>query len=208
MEKQDVIKVLEELRKQEKKNFEQGVDLIINLKKIDIKKTPVSTFVSVPHKIKERKICAFLNKKNSVADTITKDEFDGYKEKKKVKKLARQYEFFIASANLMPSIASVFGRVLGTAGKMPSPQLGIVTSEDSETIKNVMGRINNNVRVKAKEPSIKVLIGKEKMSNDEIAENIIAVYNAVLNILQIKNDNVKSVLIKFTMGKPKKILLV
>ena len=200
MEKQDVIKVLEELRKQEKKNFEQGVDLIINLKKIDIKKTPVSTFVSVPHKIKERKICAFLNKKNSVADTITKDEFDGYKEKKKVKKLA--------SANLMPSIASVFGRVLGTAGKMPSPQLGIVTSEDSETIKNVMGRINNNVRVKAKEPSIKVLIGKEKMSNDEIAENIIAVYNAVLNILPIKNDNVKSVLIKFTMGKPKKILLV
>ncbi|MBI2124418.1 hypothetical protein HYT92_01370 [Candidatus Pacearchaeota archaeon] len=208
MEKQDIIKVLEELRKQEKKNFEQGVDLIINLKKIDIKKTPLSTFVSVPHKIKERKICAFLNKKSSIADTITKDEFDGYKEKKKVKKLARQYEFFIASASLMPSVASVFGRVLGTAGKMPSPQLGIVTSEDSETIKSVMGRINNNVRVKAKEPSIKVLIGKEKMSNDEIAENVTAVYNAVLNILPIKNDNVKSVLIKFTMGKPKKILLV
>lgn len=206
MEKQDIVKALEELRKQEKRNFEQGVDLIINLKKIDIKKTPINTFVHIPHKIRERKVCAFLNKKNADVSTVIKDEFEKYKDKKNVKKLARQYEFFIASANLMPAVATTFGRVLGTVGKMPSPQLGIITSEDSETIKSVLDKINNNVRVKAKEASIKVLAGREGMKDEEIAENVIVIYNAIFNILPNKNDNVKSVLIKFTMNKPKKIM--
>src|SRR3989344_1539547 len=206
MEKQDIVKALDELRKQEKRNFEQGVDLIVNMKKIDIKKTPINTFVHIPHKIRERKVCAFLNKKNANVSTIIKDEFERYKDKKNVKKLARQYEFFIASANLMPAVATTFGRVLGTVGKMPSPQLGIVTSEDSETIKSVLDKINNNVRLKAKEASIKVLAGREGMKDEEIAENVIAIYNAIFNILPNKNDNIKSVLIKFTMSKPKKIM--
>jgi len=206
MEKQDIVKALEELRKQEKRNFEQGVDLIVNLKKIDLKKTPINTFIHIPNKIRERKVCAFLNKKNSIVNSVIKDEFDKYKDKKNVKKLARQHEFFIASANLMPAVATTFGRVLGTVGKMPSPQLGIITSEDSETIKSVLDKINNNVRLKAKEASIKVLAGREGMKDEEIAENVIAIYNAIFNILPNKNDNIKSVLIKFTMSKPKKIM--
>lgn len=206
MEKQDIVKALEELRKQEKRNFEQGADLIVNMKKIDIKKTPINTFVHIPHKIRERKVCAFLNKKNADVSTIIKDEFEKYKDKKNVKKLARQYEFFVASANLMPAVATTFGRVLGTLGKMPSPQLGVITSEDSETIKSVLGKISNNVRIKAKEASIKVLVGREGMKDEEIAENAIAIYNAIFNILPNKNDNIRSVLIKFTMSKPKKII--
>ena len=206
MEKQDIVKALEELRKQDKRNFEQGVDLIVNMKKIDIKKTPINTFVHIPHKIRDRKVCAFLNKKNANVSTIIKDEFERYKDKKNVKKLARQYEFFIASANLMPTVATTFGRVLGTLGKMPSPQLGVITSEDNETINSILNKIGNNVRIKAKEASIKVLVGREGMKDEEIAENAIAIYNSIFSILPNKNDNIKSVLIKFTMSKPKKIM--
>ena len=206
MEKQDIIKALKELREQEKRNFEQGVDLIVNMKKIDIKKTPINTFVHIPHKIRDRKVCAFLNKKNANVSTIIKDEFERYKDKKNVKKLARQYEFFIASANLMPAVATTFGRVLGTLGKMPSPQLGVITSEDNETINSILNKIGNNVRIKAKEASIKVLVGREGMKDEEIAENAIAIYNSIFSILPNKNDNIKSVLIKFTMSKPKKIM--
>lgn len=206
MEKQDIIKALKELREQEKRNFEQGVDLIVNMKKIDIKKTPINTFVHIPYKIRDRKVCAFLNKKNANVSTIIKDEFERYKDKRNVKKLARQYEFFIASANLMPAVATTFGRVLGTVGKMPSPQLGVITSEDSETINSILNKIGNNARIKAKEASIKMLVGREGMKDEEIAENAIAIYNAIFSILPNKNDNIKSVLIKFTMSKPKKIM--
>jgi ribosomal protein L1 len=60
---------------------------------------------------------------------------------------------------------------------------------------------------KNKEPSIKVSIGKQSMKDDEIIENALAIYNAVLKVLPRGKDNIKNVEIKFTMTKPKKIKL-
>ena len=66
---------LEELRKEEKRKFTQTVDVIINLKGLDLKRESVNTVINIPHKTKEKKVCAFLNNKSSVLDTITKAEF-------------------------------------------------------------------------------------------------------------------------------------
>ena len=121
--KEQLQKALIELRKGKERTFEQTVDLIINLQKFDIKKNAVNLLVSVPHKIKEKRICAFLESKNKNIETITKEEFKKYSEKKELKKLVKKFDFFIAQASLMPKIATSFGKVLGPAGKMPSPQL-------------------------------------------------------------------------------------
>ena len=64
MEKENILKALAELRKEKKRKFAQTVELIINLKNFDIKKQGVNIVVNVPHKVKERRICAFLNKKS------------------------------------------------------------------------------------------------------------------------------------------------
>ena len=56
--KEDLKKALVELRKTEKRKFDQTVDLIINLQKYDLKKNPLNIFLTVPHKIKEKKIAA------------------------------------------------------------------------------------------------------------------------------------------------------
>src|SRR4030042_1007016 len=101
---------LNELRKEKERKFDQTLDLIINLQKFDVKKTPLNIFISVPHKVKDKKICAFLEIKNSNVDTITKSEFKKYSDKKEVKKLARRYDFFISQASLMPLVATTFGR--------------------------------------------------------------------------------------------------
>ena len=45
------------------------------------------------------------------------------------------------------------------------------------------------------------------MKNEDIIENILTVYNALLKVLPKGNDNVKNVEIKFTMTKPIKINL-
>jgi len=206
MEKHDVIKALEEIKKGKERKFEQSIDLIINLKKFDIKKNIVNEIVSLPHKTKEKKICGFLNEKSMIIDTITKNEFPLY-DKKKIKKLIKNYDAFIASAPLMQAIATIFGRVLGPSGKMPSPKLGILMREDEKTIKDTIEKINSSIIVKTKEPTIKVFIGKEKMKNEEVAENILAVYNAVFNALPYKKENIRSVMLKLTMGKPVKINL-
>lgn len=203
--KLDLKKAIEELRKQEKRKFDQSIDLIINLRKFDIKKYQINNYVQLPHKIKEKKICGLIESKTDVIDTINKAGFALYKDKKSIKKLVKKYDFFVASASLMPSVATTFGRILGPAGKMPSQKLGILINENENSIKELVNKVNSVIRIQTKEPSIKAVIGKEKMNDEEIIENIKAVYTAVLNELPNKKDNIKSVMIKFTMGKPIKV---
>jgi len=198
---------LNELRKDKERKFDQSVDLIINLQKFDIKKNPVNIFISVPHKIKEKKICAFLEVKNKNVDTITKSEFKKYSDKKELKKLVKKYDFFIAQASLMPLVATNFGRVLGPASKMPSPQLGILMNVDDKALSELKTKINNSIRIKTKEASIKISVGKQSMKNEELIENIMGIYNSILKNLSKGKDNIKNIELKFTMTKPQKIKL-
>ena len=198
-------KSLEELRKEKERKFDQSLDLIINLQKFDPKRNSVNLFISVPHKIKDKKIAAFLESVNDNVETVTKEEFRKYSDKKEMKNLVKNFDFFIAQASLMPSVATTFGRVLGPVGKMPSPQLGIVASVNDREIENLKNRINTSIKIRTKEPSIKVSVGKHSMKDGDIIENAMSVYNAVLNALPRNKENVKNVELKFTMSKPVKV---
>ena len=59
--KNNFAKALTELKKAEdekhkKRNFDQTVDLIINLRNFDVRKTPINSIISLPHKVKDKKI--------------------------------------------------------------------------------------------------------------------------------------------------------
>jgi len=208
--KESFIKALEQVRKVDKeqgnaRKFDQTVDLIINLKDFDIKKTTLNLFINMPHKIKEKKIAAFLEKKSDFVDTITRVEFDAFKDKSKLKHLVKDYDFFIANAKLMPAVATNFGRVLGPASKMPSPQLGVLMTEDENAIKALKKRIESVVRVKTKEPTVKLAIGKQSDKDEDLAENALTVFNEVFKNLPKQKENLKNVLVKFTMTKPAKV---
>jgi large subunit ribosomal protein L1 len=195
-------KAIEELRKSEKKNFDQTVDLIINLKEFDVRREAFNTFITLPVKVKNKKILGFFEKDSKIIDTVKKDEFGRFKEKKDIKKLIKQYDFFIANAKLMPAVATSFGRVLGPVGKMPSPQLGILPSEDDKMVNAMVERINSTVRIRVKEPSIKVPVAKESMKDEDIIKNCISVYHKILESLPRQKDNVRNIKIKLTMNKP------
>ena len=203
------IKAIEELKAEKSKEikFDQSVDLIINLKEFDVRRSAFSLFVQVPNKIKNKKIGGFFEKDSKIVDSIKKDSFVKYKEKKDLRKLIKSYDFFIANAKLMPAVATSFGRVLGPVGKMPSPQLGILPNEDDKLVEAIVNKINSTVKVRVKEPSIKVSIGKQSMDTEKIMQNALAVYKKVLNALPRSIDNIKNVKIKFTMSKPVKVEL-
>jgi large subunit ribosomal protein L1 len=203
--KKQLQNALIELRKEKERKFDQTVDLIINLQKFDSKKNAINLVVSVPHKIKEKKIAAFLESKNENIPTITGDEFKKYSDKKELKKLVKKFDFFIAQAKLMPKIATVFGKALGPAGKMPSPQLGIMMQVSNDAINELKNRINNSLKIRIKESSIKLPMGKQSMKDEDIIENILTVYNAIIKVLPKKKENIKNLEIKFTMTKPQKI---
>src|SRR3989338_3533308 len=131
MDKKTVLEALKKLKEGSKKrNFVQSVDIIVNLKEIDLKipEQQVDFFAVMHHPTgKKKKICALIgpelaDEARKVCDkTILTDEFDSYsKDKKLAKKLASEHDFFIAQANIMPKIASAFGKVFGPKGKMPN----------------------------------------------------------------------------------------
>jgi large subunit ribosomal protein L1 len=197
---------LEELRADAKKRkFSQTVDLIINLQKYDLKKNPINIIITLPHKSKEKKIAGFFETKSEFVDTITADQFKKYSEKKKLKSLVKKYDFFIAQAKLMPKVATTFGRVLGPAGKMPSPQLGIILNADEKSISDLKQKINTSVKVRLKEPSVKIAVGKENMKDEQIIENIMAIYHELIKAFPREKENIKNIEVKFTMTKPSKI---
>ncbi len=203
--KEKLIKALAELRKGKERKFDQTVDLILNLQKFDHKKNSINLSITVPFKIKDKKIAGFFETKREGVDTITKDSFKKYSNKNEMKKLVKKYDFFMAEGKLMPIIATTFGRVLGPAGKMPSPQLGLLMQVEDKAIEELKKKINNSIKIRANESSIKLSIGKQSMKDEEIIENIMTVYNAVLKALPRDKENIKNVEVKFTMTKPQKI---
>ena len=210
--KESFIKAISEVRKIEeearvKRKFNQTVDLIINLREFDIKKSSINSLVNLPHSLGEKRVAGFLEKKSEFIDSITKPEFEDFKDKKKMKSLVNSYDFFIANAKLMPLVASTFGRALGPAGKMPSPVMGVVINEDENTIKTLIKRIGAVVKLRTKEPCIKVAIGKQSDKDENIAENAMAVFNEVFKNLPRQKENLKNILIKFTMTKPVKVVM-
>ncbi len=218
MQKENIKKALEELRKNStKKKFNQSIDLVINLRDLDLKKpeNQVDVYTQLTHsKTKQVKTCAIIGPelketaKENCDTIITVDDFPEYQEnKRKLIKLAKEHDFFIAQATIMPKIAKAFGRVLGTRGKMPNPKAGCVIPPKAN-LKPLVEKLKKTVRLTAKtQYCIKVTPGDEKMSDDQIAENVMNIYTSVIGKLSQEERNIKNMLIKFTMSKPVEIQL-
>jgi large subunit ribosomal protein L1 len=201
----EIQKALEELRKEKKRKFIQTLDLIVNLKNFDVRKEALNTFVSVPNSSK-KKVGAFLIKRSNLVETITEEDFVKYKEAKDIKKLAKKYDAFIAVAPMMGKIATKFGRVFGPMGKMPSPQAGIITQETEDQINSMLEKMGKVIRVRNKEMAIKLPVGNEDMDDTKLKDNVENVLKELEEKLPSGKDNIKEVLIKFTMTKPMKII--
>tara|TARA_Y100000034_G_scaffold110431_1_gene142556 strand:+ start:368 stop:1183 length:816 start_codon:yes stop_codon:yes gene_type:complete len=190
-----------------KKNFKQSIDLIINLRGIDLKKAEhqINTFITLHHDTGRKvSVCALVgpdleNKAKEVCDeVILPEKFDAFK-KPESKKLANKHDFFIAQDSIMPKIATVFGRVLGPKGKMPNPKIGSVLPSNAD-VKSLIDKLRRTVNLVTKnEPTIKCMVGKEDMG-ESVIDNILTVYNSVIHKLPNEKQNVKSVLLKLTMG--------
>jgi large subunit ribosomal protein L1 len=200
MELMTIEKALAELRKDKKRKFIQTVDLIVNLKNFDVRKESLNTFIQIPNP-SSKKMAGFLTRKTDLVDTILKTDFDKYKSPAEAKRLSKKYDFFIAAAPLMGDIATRFGRVLGPVGKMPNPQAGIMPNDDDASIKAMVEKMKKLVRIRSKENSVKIPVGKEDLSDEQLKQNIESALHSVEDKLPRKNDNVKNVLIKFTMTK-------
>lgn len=205
-----VLKALEEVKeKQKKRGFTQSIDLAINLN-IDTSKPQnrLNEEVILPSgRGKDVKVAVIaegelaLQAKKHADRVITKEELSELaKDKKEAKKLAREYEFFIAQADMMPLVGKTLGAVLGPRGKMPKP---VPANAD---IAPFVERLRRTVRLRTKDkPLIHVAVGTEDMEDSKVAKNVEAVMRLLERKLEKGYDNIKSVYLKTTMGPSIKI---
>jgi large subunit ribosomal protein L1 len=195
-----------------KRNFVQSIELILNLQDIDMKSTEGRLQENIelpfPPPRKANKICIIatgelaLKAKKANADLIIdKDQLESLAGKKKdLRKIANEYDFFLAEAPLMPLVGKVFGAVLGPRGKMPIP------IPPTANIESLIDKYRKTVSVRLRnQPVIQCRVGTEDMKDEEIAENIQAVLRAVEAKLKRGIKNVKFVYLKTTMGNSVKI---
>lgn len=205
----DAIKRMREAS--EKRNFTQSVDLTLNLKDIDLKKQEnrINEEAVLTHGIgKPRKVAIFAEgelarkaREAGVDLLLTREDIDSLqKDRKRTKQIVDGYDFFLAQADLMPLIGKQLGSVLGPRGKIPKP---IPPTADP---KPLIERCRRTVRIRAREqPALHVPIGLESMTDEQLAENAQAVLEVIEHRLERGLNQIGSLHIKTTMGKPTKI---
>ncbi|MBI5073344.1 hypothetical protein HZA99_06005, partial [Candidatus Woesearchaeota archaeon] len=137
---------------------------------------------------------------------ILQQEFAGYAtDKKKAKKLAQEYDYFIAQANIMAQIAGAFGKIFGPRGKMPNPKAGCVVPPKG-TLKPLYDKLQKTIKVSAKtQPQVQCRIANEEDNEADVVENVEFLLNQIVQHLPQHETNMKAAYLKLTMSKPVKI---
>lgn len=199
--------------KSKKRNFSQSIELIINLRDIDMKKPEgkIQERIELPHAVgKEIKICVFasgelaLKAKKAGADLVMdRRELEALAgDKKRQKVLAQTYDFFVAEAPFMPLVGKILGAALGPKGRMPTPVPP--TADVAGHIK----RFRKSVVVRLRgQPVLSCRVGSDEMPDEQVAENVMAVLRRLEPKLKKGFANVGSVSVKAAMGPPVEVKL-
>lgn len=206
----DAVKEAKELAKP--RNFTQSIDVIINIKDLDVRK-PDNRFseeLALPNGrgkpitigvIASGELAVFA--KNAGIDlVISKEDLEELgKNRKQAKKLAGSVDFFIAQADMMALVGRFLGPVLGPRNKMPKPVPA------NAKVEPLLERLQSTIKVGVKQqPSIQILVGTQDMDDEKLAENIEAVLAILDRNLEKGRNQIKSMYIKATMGSVVRVI--
>ncbi|MEE8632042.1 MAG: 50S ribosomal protein L1 [Candidatus Bathyarchaeia archaeon] len=196
-----------------KRKFTQSLEVIINLKDIDMKKPEgrIQEAIELPHVTgKKNRICVIatgelaLKAKRAGAELVisTTDLESLATDKKRQKKLVGTYDAFLAEAKMMPLVGKTMGAILGPRGKMPRPL------PPTANVKTQIERLRKTVNLRMRtHPVLQCAIGTEDMEDREIAENLMAVVSRIQGRLKRGLKNIGSLYVKTTMSPPVRIKL-
>ena len=212
LDKKTLLTAIKEVKsKSKERKFTQSVDLILDIKELDMKAPEgrIQQIVELPHVTgKPNKICvfatgelAFKAKASSADIVIEKADLESLLGKKKeLRKLGNTYDVFISEAPLMALVGKTFGPVLGPRGKLPIPV------PPNVNIKEEIEKHRKTVRIRMRnQPIIQVQIGTEDMKDEDLVDNILAVLRLLDGKLKRGLKNIKFLFIKTSMGTPVKI---
>jgi ribosomal protein L1 len=210
MEKENVEKALTEVLKEideNKKKFKQSIDFITVLRPRKNKsETPLDSVVSLPNNVREIKTCAFVDKDmitkaNGVfSKAILKDDFQTF-DKKAIRKLIKENDYFFAEASIMAPMAAKFGKQLTAANKMPNPKTNTIITPDMD-LKAQAKKVENLVKINTKKSNaISIKVGNQDSKKENIIDNVMSIYSFIKPNLLNGDASIKHMYLKPTMGK-------
>ncbi|KAG8699048.1 hypothetical protein FRC08_005535, partial [Ceratobasidium sp. 394] len=117
--------------------------------------------------------------------------------KKLVKKLAKKYDAFLASEALIRQIPRLLGPGLSKAGKFPTP------ISHSEDLNDKLTEVRSTIKFQLKKVlCLGVAVGHVQMTEDQVLGNVMLSINFLVSLLKKNWQNIKSLHVKTTMGKP------
>ncbi|XES76012.1 MAG: 50S ribosomal protein L1 [Candidatus Bathyarchaeia archaeon] len=209
LDKKTLLNAVKEAKeKAGQKKFNQTVELILDIKEIDMKapEGKITEVIELPNPTaKPNKVFVVatgelaLKARRANADSVIEradlEELVG--KKKELRKIATTYDVFISEASLMPMVGRTLGPVLGPRGKMPVP---VPPNADVEALiakhrKTIVVRMRN-------QPVIQTRVGTQNQSDEELADNILAVLRVLEGKLKRGLKNVDVAFVKTSMGTP------
>ena len=191
---------VKKIREGEKRKFSQTIDLIVNIRNIDLKK-PENKFskdIILPHgRGKDVSVCVISD---NIPGSIGKIDVENFsRNKSAAKQFTKKHDFFVCEAPLMPLVGKVLGRYLGPKGKMPR------LLPPGRDPKFIVDETKKSLRIILRDaPTIQIPIATEEMSDAEIKENAEKVIEEVRKSLPAKAQ-IRNAYIKTTMGKAVKV---
>ncbi|XP_050212405.1 60S ribosomal protein L10a [Mercurialis annua] len=195
--------------KEKQRKFVETIELQIGLKNYDPQKDKrFSGSVKLPHIPRPKmKICMLGDAQHvEEAEAISLQWMDVEalkklnKNKKLVKKLAKQYHAFLASESVIKQIPRLLGPGLNKAGKFPT----LVTHQES--LESKVNETKATVKFQLKKVlCMGVAVGNCGMEEKQIFQNVQMSVNFLVSLLKKNWQNVKCLNIKTTMGAPVRV---
>merc|ERR1711968_363800 len=192
-----------------KRKFTETIELQVVLKNYDTQKDKrFAGSIKLPNVPRPRMSCCILGDAKHVeaakAAGIPCMDVESLKalnkDKKKVKKLACKYSFFLASASIMKQIPRLLGPTMHKLGKFPT------LVEHSDDLTEKIDGIRATVKFQLKKVlTMGVAAGHVEMTPDQVYANTMITVNFLISLLKKGWQNIKTLHIKSTMGKSHRI---
>eukprot|EP01087_Luapelamoeba_hula_P004360 TRINITY_DN142_c0_g1_i1.p2 TRINITY_DN142_c0_g1~~TRINITY_DN142_c0_g1_i1.p2 ORF type:complete len:215 (+),score=50.70 TRINITY_DN142_c0_g1_i1:111-755(+) len=201
-----VRKVLDDRKK---RRFLETVELQIGLKSYDpAKDKRFNGSLVLPAVCRPKlKVCVLGDElhcdeaKQAGIDHLSLEDLGKFKrDKKMVKKLAKQYDLFFASQAVIRQIPRLLGPGLNKAGKFPT------LLEHTTPLKEKVEQTKSTVKFQLKKVTcLGVAVGHVKLSHADLELNVRLAVNFLVSLLKKNWQNVKSLYLKSSMGERQRI---
>ena len=194
------------LANRKKRQFVESLDFQVMLRDYDPDKDKrFNNATTLNHNVKSTlKICVIgtighvEEAKEQGHDGVLVDDLKKFNnEAKLIKKWARKFDCILVSESKNKDVTKLVGRYITSIGKLP------VTVSEKEKVKDKVSELMKTIRFRVKKvPWLAQSFGVDNLTQEDLKQNLTKSINFLVSLLPKGWQNIKTIHIKTTMGKP------